>query len=177
MPDSPSPVEDGRDPMTNPPSVSGPAGEDERRMRFIARRVDVIRNNITRVSDTAHLEPDLVFLFDQLSALTARCATLEQELADVRAVAVGEMARRTDEAMRRGAEVGYHSDGDAYAALFGDRVLSEAESLAAILIILTRNGVPAHDGDGTCILAQAFAKRIYERVNASPTPSSGATRP
>jgi len=132
MPDSPSPVEDGREPMTNPPSVSGPAGEDERRMRFIARRVDVIRNNITRVSDTAHLEPDLVFLFDQLSALTARCATLEQE----REVT--------------GEDIG---------------------------IISIRVGM--YPGAWDCVPPGEIIKAAWQRLreNASPTPSSGATRP
>jgi len=109
MPDSPSPVEDGREPMTNPPSVSGPAGEalftDEHRAaiglaceklwndeppddpthspRPASHPLVLVANRALAALNA--MEAEIVRYEKRLSALTTRLSSLKQENGELKA--------------------------------------------------------------------------------------------
>lgn len=67
-------------------------------------------------------------------------------------------ARVRRDANQQAAMYGIHSHNDAYRVLFGDTKIDYHRAISAVLVLLNANGVRAHDGDGTGMLAQAIVR-------------------
>jgi hypothetical protein len=70
----------------------------------------------------------------------------------------GALERSRKDAFRMGEEVGLKTMDDAAGALL-ESPLTPERAIAAVLMTLTSNGVAAHNGDGTCIIAAALSQR------------------